>query len=192
LIAHYDEGTVGGAFFEWSDEPAKDDILQRTMGAVSYDIAYDSLGRSSIDGDVWLADTLVEKPILYDAIRSGTFNGIAYNWNTNIFDLVGRAPMTLDPMQCVPMTTTGSVTGSSTTAGTTSGTVSGSTTVGSSTSSPTGIVAGTTRSLGTTAGEATTEQTPGSTTGFEIVESSGNCIQIVFYLSSCLICIFLL
>ena len=49
------------------------------MGAVSYDIATDSQGRSSIDANVWLADILVPKPILYDAIRNGTFNGNFFN-----------------------------------------------------------------------------------------------------------------
>ena len=37
LIANMDEGTIGGAFFEYNDEPySKVDILQQTMGVVAF------------------------------------------------------------------------------------------------------------------------------------------------------------
>ncbi len=72
---HVDEGTIGTIFFEWSDEPLKEAMDQRTMGLVRYKEA--GSGRtSSLQPNVWTADTLERKPIVFDAASKGDIDGV--------------------------------------------------------------------------------------------------------------------
>ena len=87
------------AFFEFNDERNKVDPLQKTMGAVAFEETIIN-GKSSADPNVWHIDTLVRKPNIFQAIKNGTYKGIAYNMNSDVFELINRPKTTLD--QCVP------------------------------------------------------------------------------------------
>jgi hypothetical protein len=116
LVIHIDAGCIGGVFFEYSDEPyTKTDPLQQDMGIVSLSPAKDPSGKLSTQPDVWTPDTVNQKDIIYAALKSGTFDGKAYNFNTDIFTLLGRSKTTLPSSQCSAPSTTGSNTGASTT-----------------------------------------------------------------------------
>ena len=116
------------------------------MGVVAYAPSTDANGKSSLEPNVWTPDTLVKKDIIFDALKSGTFEGKEYNFNGDIFELIGRQQSVLSADQCVqnpnPSTSTGSAT-------TTSG----------STSSNTGA--------------STTGTTPASTSGTQNFEENG-------------------
>lgn len=175
FIKHYDQGAIGSAFFEWSDEEGKDDPLQKTMGAIGLVPAVDAQGRRSTQDSVWIADGMVKKDNLYEAIRVGTFQGKQYNWNADPFVLLERAPLTLDPLTCEytppPPTTTGPAwtttttsTSTSSTTGTTSTTTSTSTTGVQTTTTTTGAVTSTSSTTGTTTTGKVTTTTTGTTT----------------------------
>jgi hypothetical protein len=100
LIAHIDDGCIGGAFFEYSDEPYKADSLQQTMGVVNFSVATDSNGKRSDQVDSFVADAVTKKDIIYAAVQKGTFQGKDYNFNANVFDLLGRDPSKLSSSQC--------------------------------------------------------------------------------------------
>jgi hypothetical protein len=101
------------------------------MGVVAYTPSTDANGKSSLESDVWTPDTLVKKDIIFDALKSGTFEGKAYNFNGDIFTLLGRSQDTLPSQQCVEVVPPSSTSGGSTTSGKT-------TTQGSTTASPQG------------------------------------------------------
>jgi len=89
IVSHMDDGCVGAAFFEYSDELQKDG-KQRTMGAVRFAEVL-SRGKSSKDPNNFYVDQVQEKEYIYDAIKSG-INGPykQYHMNADVFDLVGR------------------------------------------------------------------------------------------------------
>ena len=141
--------------------------------------------QNSAQADVYVADTIFKKPIIYDAVKSGTFNGKNFNMLADTYTLIGRAQDKLPTDQCVPtapqpttstVVTTGTPTSSSTTgaAPSTTGSVPSTTgsvpsttgsvpsTTGSQPASTTGTQGTTTGSLGTTG--STTPEVP-STTG---------------------------
>jgi len=94
LVGHIDEGCVGGAFFEYSDEPyTKADINQQALGVVALSV---------IDGsdqpNVFVADLATKKDIIFAALASGTYEG-DYNMNADAFTLIGRSPYTLTETQ---------------------------------------------------------------------------------------------
>ena len=152
LFNYVDDGCVGYAFFEFSDEATKADPLQQTMGVVGYNATIVG-SQSSRDAGVYVADTLYQKAIIYDSVKSGTFNGKNFNMEADTWTLIGRPADVLPAAQCTPVTTpvttstTGSVvstTGSqpSTTTGsqTSTGNVpSGTTTTGVVAASTTGV-----------------------------------------------------
>jgi len=87
LLGHIGQGCIGGAFFEYSDEPLKTDALQQTMGLVEFQVNITN-GLPSTEDYVWSADLALPKSI-YNAVATGSYNGIAYNMNSNVFSLVG-------------------------------------------------------------------------------------------------------
>ena len=99
------------------------------MGVVALVPATDAKGKLSTEPDVWTPDTYVEKPYIFAALKNGSFEGVAYNFNTDIYTLLGRAKTSLSASECTATlsstsSTTGSVssTGSQQTSGSTSGT----------------------------------------------------------------------
>jgi len=102
LTAHIDQGCIGGAFFEYNDEPMKVDPMQQTMGSVKFSISY-SNGANSTAANAWMADELEVKLYFY-VIANGTYNGVQYNMNADPFSLIGRSPYTLgcSPGICSP------------------------------------------------------------------------------------------
>lgn len=132
MVIHIDQGCIGGVFFEYSDEPySKVDPLQQDMGVVSFTPSTDSTGKSSLLPDVWTPDNAVEKDIIFASLKNGSYQGVAYNFNTDIFTLLGRSQTTLS--SCTIPSTTGSPNPSSSTTGS-----NGSTTGSSNPSSTTG------------------------------------------------------
>jgi hypothetical protein len=61
LIQNIDQGCIGGAFFEYNDEPLKADVLQQTMGVVNFSVAFDSAGNRSDSPNIFIADTATRK-----------------------------------------------------------------------------------------------------------------------------------
>jgi len=97
LIAHVDDGCIGGAFFEYSDEELKEDPLQREMGVVALSTTVKD-GKSSEDEDVWFPDTVTKKATVFEAVKSGLSQfpeTKPYNMNADVFKLLGRQPATL-------------------------------------------------------------------------------------------------
>jgi len=94
LLRHIDDGCIGGAFFEYSDEPySKVDPLQQTMGLVQFTPTVQN-GASSLSPNVWTPDTVVRKQV-FNAVKQGTIDGGAWNMNSNVWELIGRPPMNL-------------------------------------------------------------------------------------------------
>lgn len=96
IVNHIDDGTIGACFFEYSDEIQKAGE-QAYMGAVSFAAANTSDGKSSLDPNVWVPDLVQEKPYVYQAIKGGLGNSsyTQYNYNSNVFTLLGRSPAKL-------------------------------------------------------------------------------------------------
>jgi len=90
LVASIQYGCIGGFYFEFNDEPSKADPGQQTMGLVSYSTNTQN-GQTSLQQNVWLADNVARKPIFYSA-KNGSYNGVAYNFQSNFFTLLGRSP----------------------------------------------------------------------------------------------------
>jgi len=97
IVDHIDDGTIGGCFFEYSDELNKDG-MQKNMGAIKFKQATGSDGKTSVDEDSWVLDEIEEKEFLYDSITKGLDNSSfkAYNFNANVFTLLGRKQSTID------------------------------------------------------------------------------------------------
>jgi len=91
LVNHVDEGCIGGCFFEYSDEPNKADPLQQTMGVVNFTVSISESGVRSDEPDAWNPDTAVKKDFIFESLKSGTVDGVAYNFNTDVFTLIGRS-----------------------------------------------------------------------------------------------------
>jgi hypothetical protein len=139
------------AFFEFNDERTKVDPLQKTMGIVAFEENILN-GRSSAEVNVWHPDTLVRKENIFDAIKSGMIDGKPYNFNGDVYSLIGRAQDTLPQCVPVPEPTYPLPTGVSTT---------------STTGSPSTVPASTTDDVGTTG----TPQTTTSTTGVDPINN---------------------
>jgi len=101
LYSHINEGCIGGAFFEWNDEPMKAGP-QQTMGLVSLQVATwkDASGNTltSRTENAWNPDLIVKKttPGAYNWDAVNNSNGL-YNvsMHTDPFDFIGRKPYTL-------------------------------------------------------------------------------------------------
>ena len=161
LVVHMDEGTIGGAFFEYSDEPySKVDVLQQTMGVVAFNVSTDNNGKTSMDTDMFTRDTLYRKQFIFDALKNGTVNGVAYNFNSDVWKLMGRTKIVLAQSECkvVPPNHTST---SSTSSTTNTQSTSGSSNNGSTSQSG-------------TSGQTTIQQDSSSTTPQPIVETSGS------------------
>ena len=157
LILNMDEGTIGGAFFEYSDELySKTDVLQQTMGIVASNISADNLGKTSEEMNMFIPDAIFKKPIYY-ALLNGSVDGIKYNYNSDVFALMGRNKTVLGSAQCT--VTSNSTTGKASTSST--GSVTG------ATSSSTGS-----GSTGSVSGGSSTGQQQGSSAGFDERSSS--------------------
>jgi hypothetical protein len=91
------------------------------MGVVALVAATDANGKPSTAPDVWTPDTVVEKPFIFSALKNGTFQGVAYNFNTDIFTLLGRSQSTLSGTECVQTVPTSTGMPSSTGSGSTTG-----------------------------------------------------------------------
>jgi len=100
LLENVQYGCIGGAFFTFTDIRAKEDPLQRTMGAVAL-LPTVVDGKFSVQSNVWTPDTLVRKPIIFDSIKNGTYNGVPYNFGADQFALIGRNQTFLSPAECV-------------------------------------------------------------------------------------------
>lgn len=93
LVGHIDQGCVGGAFFEYSDEQLKP-TEQQTMGLVTPSVN-SSGGMPSTQQYVWNADIVTRKDIIFAAVKGGSYQGVPYNMNASPFDLIGRSQTTL-------------------------------------------------------------------------------------------------
>lgn len=104
VVTHIDNGTIGACFFEYSDEINKGE-LQTAMGAVKFVVAK-SGGKTSVQEDAWIADAVVEKPIVYQSIKSGCSNSQyqKYHFNADVYELLGR-PQTFLSDYVEPTTT---------------------------------------------------------------------------------------
>jgi len=91
-INHIDQGCVGGTFFEYSDEPLKA-ALQQTMGVVSFEASVVD-GVTSTQANAWNPDTAVIKEIFW-YVANGTTGTVAANMNSDVFQIIGRSPLTL-------------------------------------------------------------------------------------------------
>lgn len=93
---------------------------QRTMGVVRYTATTNSDGSSSLDFDVWTPDTLVEKTDvnIWTSFVQGTYNGKPYNYNTNVFDLLGRPAAIYGSFSSSPCTGQPVITGATATTST--------------------------------------------------------------------------
>lgn len=104
IVDHMDDGTIGGCFFEYSDEINKDG-MQKTMGAISFKESVDAVsGKSSLDENSWLLDEIVEKQYVYESVVKGLDDSSFkdYNFNRNVYRLAGRKQMTLDGQMVEP------------------------------------------------------------------------------------------
>ena len=120
-----------------------------------------------MDPNVWKVDTVTRKDYIFAAMSSGSLNGTKINYNSDVWQLMGRQRTALGPQECVPPPIP-STTGVPTIGGSTTGSTPGSTTAGSQTTSQ-GSTTGT--SAGTTGSSQTTS---GSTTGSSQTSTSGN------------------
>jgi hypothetical protein len=131
---------------------------------------------NSGQANVYVADTNFRKPIIFDSVKSGTFNGKNFNMLADTFTLIGRAADKLPADQCVAIapqpttntviTTTGPTTSSSTGAPVTTATTPA--TLTGSVQSTTGVPSSTSAVAPVpTTGSApvSTGSTPASTTG---------------------------
>ena len=141
--------------------------------------------QNSAEPNVYVADTLYKKAIIYDSVASGTFNGKNFNMLADTFTLIGRPASKLTADQCVavapsPTTSTvvttgqptiSSTTGAAATTGsntpaTTATTGSAPVTTGSTKPATTGSSPITTGSAPVTTGSvSTTGSIPATTTG---------------------------
>jgi hypothetical protein len=95
IVDHIDDGCVGAAFFEYSDEIQKDG-KQSTMGAVRLveKLAGD---KSSLDANYFTPDDVQEKKWIYQAIKQGipgTYQ--PFHMNADVFQLVNRQQTELE------------------------------------------------------------------------------------------------
>jgi hypothetical protein len=94
VVKHIDEGCIGGCFFEYSDELYKKNAPpdQIQLGVVELKEAFeDASGKSSLETDVFLADTVTRKPIIFAAVANGTVDGKPMNFNMDIFKFLNRS-----------------------------------------------------------------------------------------------------
>jgi len=117
LVNHIDDGCIGGAFFEYSDEIyTKADALQQDMGVVSLSVNVETGGEKSDQQNVFIADIATRKAIIFAALQNGTFLNKTYNFNGDVFTLIGRQQSSL--ASCIvpppPPSTTPTTTGSTT------------------------------------------------------------------------------
>ena len=174
-----DNGTIGGAFFEYNDEPySKAAEDQRTMGVVAFTPSTDNNGKTSLEADMFVPDVVSEKPNIYDSVKSGTFDGKPYNFNADVWELMGRAKTTLSAEECEAPSTTGTVTttGASATTGSVTTTGSATTTGAASTTgtvTTTGKVTTTGTQQGTTGSKGTTSQSGSTTSGTTGTQTNG-------------------
>ena len=98
LLKHVSQGAIGGFFFSWNDEAWKEhwDPPQDKLGISHLSIACDATGCSN-QANVWIADAITRKGWEYDAVCCGaTSDGTPYNYGTDVFQLLGREPQTLE------------------------------------------------------------------------------------------------
>jgi len=104
IVSRKKDGCIGGAFFEFSNEPMKPDA-QKTMGLVKYDPAMDPVsGKDSTNPGVFVPDVLVRKPIIFDALKSGhpTSASKKYCYSSDVYQLTGTTMTALDLKTVTP------------------------------------------------------------------------------------------
>jgi hypothetical protein len=97
-VKHTDDGCIGGCFFEYSDELYKKNAPpdQIQLGVVELLERFDNdTGKSTLEVDVFIADDVVRKPILFAAVANGTIDGEPMNFNMDVFKYLKRPPETL-------------------------------------------------------------------------------------------------
>lgn len=94
LVQHIDQGAVGGFFFEWTDEPWKAMYKQARLGVMKISVNCQN-GQCSDQPNVWLPDTATKRDWVYNDLCCGTYQGKAYNFQTDVFELLGRVQATL-------------------------------------------------------------------------------------------------
>jgi len=193
LVGHIDQGCVGGAFFEYSDEPlTKVDPTQQALGVVALAII-----DNSDQPNVFVADQAIRKDIIFASVANGTYQNGPYNMNSDVFALIGRAPYTLYaaqasvcgagtiPPQLQASTATSTTTGqssntpapsTSSSAASTSTSTSGSTSGSDESQSTSGSTSGSveSESPSTTGSESATSSSAASTSGFSSTTGSGS------------------
>lgn len=95
LIQHVDQGAIGGVFFEYNDELWKASGNQNLLGIVSTAVACID-GKCSNQTDVWIPDAYTKKGWEYDAVCCGSIDGVAYNFRSDPFALLGRPAANLN------------------------------------------------------------------------------------------------
>lgn len=100
VIEHIDDGCIGGIFFEYSDEKyKKSGPDQKQLGVVTL-VPYEKDGKSTEEDENFLyPDIVVKKDYIYDSIKNGTVDGVPINFNTDVFQYLGREPATIDTVE---------------------------------------------------------------------------------------------
>jgi len=111
LLRYVDEGCIGGIYFEYSDEKYKASGLDQTqLGVVEIVESINSQGQSSTTSNVFIADKVVRKQIIFDAVKQGVLDGVPMNFNMDLFSYLKRDQATIkttDKPPVVPMTPIG-------------------------------------------------------------------------------------
>lgn len=93
VVGHVKDGCIGTVFFEYLDEVNKPEE-QKTMGIYRPEVTVRN-GDSSMEMHNFIPDTLVKKEYIYEAIAQGlTGNFSKYNFNADVFQLLGRKQVT--------------------------------------------------------------------------------------------------
>lgn len=90
IVSNIDNGCIGGNYFEYNDQPyiPEKDELKR-MGLTYFQPVIDGM-QMSTDPDIFLPDNVIKKPIIYESVQSGSYNGVPINYHTDVFVHVGR------------------------------------------------------------------------------------------------------
>lgn len=90
-------GVVGQVYRSYMDQPTHPDSWERTLGLVTPSVAVSGLNNST-QPDVFWADDVSPKDIIYASVSSGTTStGRNVNYKADLFSIMGRQPRTMTP-----------------------------------------------------------------------------------------------
>lgn len=90
-------GVVGAVYQSYVDQPYHKDTWIQTVGLVTPSVAVSGINNST-QADVFWADNVSPKVIIYSAVSSGkTSDDQEVNYKTDLFSIMGRDPLTAAP-----------------------------------------------------------------------------------------------